>query len=142
MGQKATEEGCQREKRSQGAWPQVCEGASTARCSFSVRCVSMYLRIFSTIQEGRTKDFSSSNFRSRHPLEQTLRRKVEARGCRPRLLLAATVRQGTDPLVLPVVIAGSEVPDVLLNEEVRLGQEQRTVITTSESFQSNSMTLY
>lgn len=80
-------------KCSHETWLQVCEGAS-ARCSFSVRCVSMYFRIFSTIQEGRTKDFSSSNFRSRHPLEQTLRRKIEARGCRPRLILGATIRPG------------------------------------------------
>ena len=94
----------------------------------------MYFRIFSTIQEGRTKDFSSSNFRSRHPLEETLRRRVGARAN-----VGPGSSQGRVGQVLPVVIAGSEVPDVLLNEEVGLGQEQKRVVIASDSFQSNSI---
>lgn len=108
---------------------QVCGGASLARCSFSVRSVSIYFRIFSTIQGGRTKDFSSSNFRSRHPLQQILGRKAEAQ-----VLVQAMPRgycqvgvdgvMTSDLLVLPVVIAGSKVPNILLDEEVGLGRSK------------------
>lgn len=56
--------------------------------------------------------------------------------------MGAAVRHRTDILVLPVVVAGSEVPDVLFNEEVGLAREQRRVIITSDSFQSNSVTPY
>lgn len=89
----------------------------------------MYFRIFSTIQGGRTKDFSSSNFRSRHPLQQILGRKTEAQ------VLVQTMPRGycqvgvdgvmtSDLLVLPVVIAGSKVPNILLDEEVGLGRSK------------------
>ena len=57
----------------------------------------------------------------------------------PRGYCDAGGRVGDRPLVLPVVIAGSEVPDVLLNEEVGLGQEQRRVVTAYDSFHSNSI---
>lgn len=37
--------------------------------------------------------------------------------------------------VLPIVITGCEVPDVLLDEEVGLGQKQRRVVIASGSLQ-------
>lgn len=105
----------------------------------------MYFRIFSTIQEGSTKDFNSSNFRSRHPLEQTLRRRVGAREgigqAHPKGLLCWGAGVGYRRLVLPVVITGREVPDVFLDEEVGLGQEQRRAVITSDSFQLNNTLL-
>lgn len=79
----------------------------------------MYFRIFSTIQDGRTKDFSSSNFRSKHPLGRHWR---DDKG----RVMASFVPTEADgglrkaPCVLPVVIAGSQVSDVLLNEKVGL----------------------
>lgn len=45
-------------------------------------------------------------------------------------------------LVLPVVIAGSQVPDVLLNEKVGLEEEQRRVIIAYGSFQLTRLALY